>query len=87
MRSLLIIIALALAVPALADTYAFGSRLVVSGDGPGKVIEVAGKPDRVVTIENDYGAAVGERWEYYIDGKTVSIEIIGGKVTRITEMR
>lgn len=72
---------------AFADTYAFGSRLVVSGDGPGKVIEVAGKPDRIVPIENKFGAKIGEEWEYYLGGKTVTIIFTEGKVSRIRETR
>lgn len=87
MRTALFCLLLLLAVPALADTYAFGSRVVVSGDGPAKVIEVAGKPDRIVELENKRGAVYGERWEYYINGKTVSLTLIDGKVTQITETR
>ena len=87
MRTAIFFVLLLLAVPALADTYAFGSRLVVSGDGPAKVIEVAGKPDRIVDLENKLGAVYGERWEYYISGKTVSITFIDGKVTNITVIR
>ena len=72
---------------AFADTYAFGNRLVVSGDGPGKVIEAAGKPDRIVPIQNKFGAQIGEEWEYYISGKTVTIVFTEGKVSRIRETR
>ena len=87
MRAAVFYFLLLLTVPALADTYAFGSRLVVSGDGPAKVMDVAGKPDRIVDLENKHGGVYGERWEYYISGKTVSITIIDGKVTQITEIR
>ncbi|MGH8026632.1 MAG: DUF2845 domain-containing protein [Pseudoxanthomonas sp.] len=87
MRTSLLLVLLLAAAPAMADTYAFGMKVVVSGDGPGKVTQVAGKPDRVVELENNRGAVYGERWEYYIDGKTVSITFIDGKVTRITENR
>ena len=66
----------------------FGNRLVSEGDSIGTVRQVAGAPDRVVTLENDRGAAVGERWEYYRnDGTTVLITIHGGRVTDVEEVR
>jgi hypothetical protein len=40
-----------------------------------------------VQLETKYGGAVGERWEYYRDGKTLMIELHAGKVTSITETR
>jgi hypothetical protein len=87
MRAAIFCFFLLLSAPALADTYAFGSRLVVSGDGAGKVMEVAGKPDRIVNLENEQGAIYGERWDYYLGGKTVSIFMVDGIVKKITEAR
>ena len=86
MRNLLLIALLA-ATPAFADSIAIDGKLITSGDGPGKVIQVAGKPDRVVQLETEYGGAVGERWEYYRDGKTIQIAIYDGKVRSIVENR
>jgi hypothetical protein len=88
MRHFILIAALLLAtLPAFADSIAIDGRLVTTGDGAGKVIDVAGKPDRVVQLETKYGGAVGERWEYYRDGKTLMIEFQAGKVASITETR
>jgi hypothetical protein len=79
---------LALALPAWAfNTYRFDARVVAVGDSTGKLAQVAGKPDRVVSLENRYGAVVGERWEYDIDGKTVGFTIQDGKVEKIEEGR
>lgn len=87
MRQFILIAALLLAtLPAFADSIAIGRRLVTIGDGAGTVMDVAGKPDRIVQLEAKYGAA-GERWEYYRDGKTLMIELHAGKVTSITETR
>lgn len=66
---------------------AIGGRLVITGDGVGKVIDVAGKPDRIVQLEAKYGGAVGERREHYRDGKTLMIEFRADNVTSITETR
>ena len=58
------------------------------GDSPGTVVRKAGRqPDRIVQLENRRGAAVGERWEYYLDNKQVNFEIRGGRVVDIQEVR
>lgn len=80
-----LVLALAFAGPALADSVTFGSRVLSSGDSVGRVYEVAGKPDRIVRLENKYGGAMGERLEYYRDGKTILITITGGKVVSIEQ--
>ena len=67
-----------------ADTYRFGSRVVSTGDSEGRLREVAGKPDRETPIETDRGGLEGYRLEYYRGGKSVLIEVVGGRVARIT---
>lgn len=71
---------------AAQNSVAFGSRLVSTGDSVGKVIEVAGQPDRTVQLENARGAGVGERFEYYERGKTITLWIQGGRVVAIEEV-
>jgi len=79
---------LVLASPAWAfDTYRFDARVIAVGDSTGKLVQAAGQPSRIVQLENEYGAVVGERWEYDIDGKTVGFTIHDGKVERIDESR
>lgn len=87
MRYLALLLVL-LAGTALAsqDSVAFGQRLVSTGDSVGKVIEVAGQPDRTVQLENARGAGVGERFEYYERGKTITLWIQGGRVVAIEEV-
>lgn len=70
-----------------SDSVTFGYKVITIGDGVGRVYEVAGKPDRVVTLQNRFGAAVGERLEYYRDGKTTMITIRSGQVVAIEEVR
>lgn len=87
-----IILALLLALAstsALADfSVRFDRGVVTVGDSTGAVIQKAGRqPDRIVQLQNHYGGAVGERWEFYFSGKQVNITISGGKVTDITEIR
>lgn len=70
-----------------ADTYRFGGGVVSTGDSVAALVKRAGQPSRIVQLENSYGAAVGERWDYFIDGKLVSFEISGGRIIAITETR
>ena len=88
MRKTALLLALCLSAgTAAADTINFGMRVITDGDSTGKVIEVAGKPDRIEQIQNKFGAVIGERWEYYRDGKTITFTIVNGKVTEIDEVR
>lgn len=89
MRKTAMFLALMLAAgTALADTYAFGNRVISSGDSIGRLVEIAGKPDLVTPLENEYGAREGENWTYFRDGKTLVFTIdTRGKIIRITESR
>ena len=88
MRSLVIafVLAACLATPAWAQSVSFGSKLINVGDTVGTVQQVAGKPDRIVPIQNKYGATVAERFEYYLPRKSVLITVKEGKVTEIREV-
>lgn len=87
MRSLtLLVLAMMLAMPAWAQSVAFGNKLVTVGDSVGKVYQVAGKPDRVVQLENKFGAKTDERFEYYLGGKTIFITVRDGSVIAISEV-
>lgn len=73
--------------PAMASGSArFGDKLVNTGDGAGRVTQVAGKPDRVIALENRFGANAGERWEYDQPRKTVQIIFRDGRVTEVREV-
>ena len=52
----------------------------------GKVTQVAGKPDRVIPLQNEYSANIGERWEYDQSQKTIQIIFKDGRVTDIQEI-
>ena len=89
MRLILLTAALLLASLAHAgETYRFDRGVVTVGDSLGTLIQKAGRqPDRVVTLQNSRGAAVGERWEYYLRDKQVNFETRDGKIVGITEIR
>jgi len=82
----LILSTLMLLAPAAAraELMAIGAKVLSEGDSVGRVYEVAGQPDRVVRLENKFGAATGERLEYYRDGKAILITISGGVVRSIS---
>jgi len=69
------------------DTYAFPRGIVSTGDSTAVLIQKGGQPDRIVTIENHRGAAIGERWEYYLRDKQVNFTVHDGRVTRVNEIR
>lgn len=85
-RIILTLILLSLCTVATAATYRFRNGVVSEGDSIAAVLQRAGKPDRIVQLQNGYGAAVGERWEYYFGSKLVALEISGGRVVSITEI-
>lgn len=89
MRAIVLAVAMAVASTAAiaGDTIRFGGQVVSVGDAVGKVIQSAGNPDRTVPLQNKYGASIGERFEYYRDGKTIQITVQGGRVTKIDEIR
>lgn len=70
-----------------ADTYAFARGIVGTGDSTAALMQKGGKPDRIVTLENARGAALGERWEYYMREKQVNFTVHDGRVTRVEEIR
>lgn len=78
----------ALSAPALAfDSYAFSRGVVTTGDSTSALLQRGGRPDRIVTLENHRGAAVGERWEYYLRDKQVNFMVTGGRVVKVEEIR
>jgi hypothetical protein len=89
MRMTLTLLLLAAAGTASAgETFRFDRGVVSTGDSVGTLVQKSGRqPDRVVTLENARGAAVGERWEYYLRDKQVNFETRGGKIVEITEIR
>lgn len=84
-RIILTVVLLCLCAAASAATYRFRNGVVTEGDSVAAVMQRAGKPDRIVQLENEYGAGVGERWEYYFGSKLVALVISGGKVISIGE--
>lgn len=78
---------LAAGLAGAADTYRSGSRVITVGDSAAKLTQVVGTPTLKEPIESRQGGRVGERWQYAIDGKTVTFEIRDGKVTSIDERR
>ena len=86
MRTVLaLLLAVGLSTPALAESVRVGNRVITDDAPVGLVVEILGKPDRIVEIENDLGAVVAERWEYFREGKTIAIVVANSKVISISE--
>ena len=88
MRRFLLAVCLVLVMGAAsADTFRFAGGVVSVGDSVAALLQRAGPPTRTLRLENDEGAAIGERWDYFIGSKLVSFEISGGVVLTINESR
>lgn len=81
MRKLALTVALVLlALPALAQSVKFKKGTVSVGDTVGKLLKVAGQPER---IEPFPGMPAFKRYEYFSEGRSVSVTVKDGKVTGI----
>ncbi len=69
------------------DTYRVGSRLIRVGDSASVLVERVGQPGYKQPIETPKGGFVGERWQYRLDGKSITFTIQAGKITAIDEVR
>lgn len=79
------VLCLVMSAAAASGTVRFGNRVITVGDSATRVLEIAGKPDYIEPVENVFGAARGERWQYRVGGKVVTITIANGKVVSIEE--
>jgi hypothetical protein len=70
-----------------ADTFRFGNRLVEVGDSVAKLSDVAGAPAYKEPIESKEGGRQGERWQYSLDGHTVTFVIKDGNIASIEQKR
>lgn len=71
---------------AASDSVRFGTRVITVGDSEGKVLSVAGTPERRVKLETEYGGAEGSRLDYEVGRKTVQIIVANGQVVAINEI-
>jgi hypothetical protein len=87
MRRLLLVPLLAISLGIHAnDTLRVGQQVLTDGDPVTHVIDLLGNPVYKEPLQNEYGAYVGERWQYRRDsGRVVTITIVGGRVANIEE--
>ena len=86
MRTVLaLLFAVGLSTVAMADSVRVGNRVITDDAPVGLVVEILGKPDRIVAIENGFGAVVAERWEYFREGKTIAVVVANSRVISIRE--
>ena len=84
-RIIITVMLLLSAVAYAGETTRINDKIITTGMTVAEVAQRAGKPDRTVTLENGYGAAMAERWEYWQGRKLVSLIVQGGRVVRIDE--
>lgn len=79
-KFILALLLAALAVPAFAQNVKFKAGTVSTGDSLDKLLKVAGKPDR---IEPFPGMPAFQRYEYFSEGRNVTVTVKEGKITGI----
>lgn len=77
---ILALVLAALAGPAFAQSVKFKAGTVAVGDSVERLLKVAGKPERIQPFP---GMPEFQRYEYFADGKNVTVTVKGGKVTGI----
>ena len=85
-RTIASLLLFVLSSAAMAQTVAFGNKVIVVGDSVGRLEQVAGKPAKIVPIQNKFGANVAERYEYYVGSKTVLVTVRDGRVIDVMEL-
>lgn len=65
------------------DTLRVGSRVLAVGDSAVSTRDLLGEPQYREPIEDGFGAHRGERWQYEINGRMVTVTIEAGKVGEI----
>jgi hydrogenase maturation factor len=87
MRRLLLIPLFALALTAHAsDTLRIGQQVLSVGDTAAHAIDLLGTPAYKEPLQNEYGAFLGERWQYSREqGHVVEVTIIAGRITAIDD--
>lgn len=85
MRKLVLSLLLAAFVgPALAQqSVQFKAGAVSIGDSVEKLLQVAGKPER---IEPFPGMPAFRRYEYFFEGRNVVVTVRDGKITGVSEL-
>ena len=87
MRRLLLIPLLALSLSVCAsETLRVGQRVLAVGDTAARTLELLGTPAYKEPVENEFGAFLGERWQFSReDGHVITVTIIAGKVSAIED--
>ena len=67
------------------DTARIDGRIVTTGMTTAEVLERVGAQTVREDITNQYGAVLGQRWEYHDGRKMVTLWVQTGKVVRVDE--
>jgi len=86
MRIVIFVLAALLSMSAMAEGVArIAGKIVTEGMSTAEVRKKVRAPDRVVQLQNGYGANVGERWEYFEGNRTIMLEISAGRVYSVSD--
>ena len=85
MKALALALLIASASAMASETARIDGRIVTTGMTTAEVLERVGAPTVREDITNQYGAVLGQRWEYHDGRKMVTLWVRLGRVERIEE--
>jgi hypothetical protein len=68
-----------------AETLRVGSQVLATGDSAVRAIQLLGSPPYKEPVENAFGAARGERWQYQMGNHITTVTIVDGRVALIED--
>lgn len=68
-----------------ADTLRIDSQVLVVGDSASHALELLGQPLLREPVENQFGAHLGEHWQFSREGHVITLLIRDGKVVQIED--
>lgn len=87
MKRLLLLILLAAAGVAHADSVLLGKTLIGKGASSAQAREAGGEPAQLDRIDGDESSPAMEIWTYRLDSRSVTLWLVADKVVKASEER
>jgi hypothetical protein len=68
-----------------SETLRVDNQVLSVGDSAVRAIDLLGKPAYQEPVETGHGGYLGQRWQYSLEGRVVTVVIVDGKVADITD--
>ena len=68
-----------------SETLRVDNQVLSVGDSAIRAIDLLGKPAFKEPVETEHGGYLGQRWQYSLEGRVVTVVIVDGKVADIID--